>query len=357
MEVRSRARRALAHLSVALVLASSLPPGVALAADPPPPAPVGEPPASSEPPSKEAMEEARAHYAKGVQLYTDGSFAAALVELDRANHLAPSFKILYSIGLVQLRLTDYAGAKRSFDRYLKEGKDEVTAPRRTEVTGRLKELATRVALVTVHVNEADALVLVDDIAVGTAPLSEPVVLNPGYHKVVATKSGYTAEAKQVGVAGGDKVDVEVQLNAVAPVVAPPPPPPPAPVTPVLTPPAPVPVAVPPPVETPRSPEPAPLWIGWAATGALTLGAVVTGIVALDQSNKLGNEVNQQPITAAEISSTHDKTVGFALATDILAGAAIVAGGVTLYLTLHGKAGGAQTSVAVAPGRLGIRTTF
>ncbi|HEY2511291.1 MAG TPA: hypothetical protein VGI39_10565, partial [Polyangiaceae bacterium] len=187
MEVRTPGGRALAQLSVALVLASSLcSPGLARAADPPAPPPTGAPAGatvpSSEVPSKEAMEEARAHYAKGVQLYTDGSFAAALVELDRANQLAPSFKILYSVGLVQLRLTDYAGAKRSFDRYLAEGKDEVSAARRAEVSNRLKELAARIALVTIRVNEADAVVLVDDIAIGKAPLPEPVVLNPGYHK-------------------------------------------------------------------------------------------------------------------------------------------------------------------------------
>src|SRR5262249_23789803 len=77
---------ALVILACALAMpAAALPPRIAWGAD------------------ASAMDEARAHYSKGVQLYNEGSYDAALVELERANKLAPSYRILYSIGLVKLR--------------------------------------------------------------------------------------------------------------------------------------------------------------------------------------------------------------------------------------------------------------
>ena len=62
----------------------------------------------------------------------------------------------------------------------------------------------------------------------------------------------------------------------------------------------------------------------------------------------------QPTSRDGLDSAHDRTVGYALATDILAGAAVVAGGISLYFTVKaatsspstGKTG--TTRVVVAP---------
>jgi hypothetical protein len=293
------------------------------------------------------MDDARAHYARGVQLYTDGSYDAALVELERANKLAPSYKILYSIGLVQLRLNDFVGAKGSFERYLAEGGTEVPAARMTEVNDRLKQLADRVASVEVQVNVEGAQVFIDDLVVGISPLGKPLLLNPGYHKLSASKAGYNVDAKQLGFAGGDKTQVQLHLTEVAPASPQAPGPAPAPIT-VAPPPGATPAPqAPPPAETPRASKP--LWIGWTVTGVLAAGAIVTGIAALSQSSKLTDEVDNQPTASSDITSTRQKTVTLALVTDILGGAAIVAGGVTLYLTLSGKKASSTSASGKASG--------
>ncbi len=287
---------------------------------------------------------------------------AALVELVRANELAPTFRILYSIALVQLRLSDYAGAKDSFEHYLAGGGSEISGARKTEVDAQLVDLATRVAAVDVTVNEADATVLVDDIAVGQSPLARTLFLNPGFHKIGASKQGFSGRAKQlVAPAGGQRsAGRHRPLAAVAPIAS----------------------AATPATESPGSPEgPAaasapsasalpvaepppsgaagpPLWIGWAATGALVVGAAVTGIAALDQSSKVTSEINQEPATLDQISAAHDRTVALALTSDILSGAAIVAGAVSLYFTLRQpRAPAPSARLTLGPGGAGLAGTF
>jgi hypothetical protein len=337
-------RRALVSIALGALGLVAIVPGVARAD-----APAGTP-------SKEAMEEARVHYSRGVQLYTDGSYDAALVELERAYKLAPSFKILYSIGLVQLRLNDLVGAKGSFERYLAEGGSEVPAARKTEVDDRLTQLTERIATVDVRTNVPEAEVFVDDISVGKTPLAKPIALNPGYHKIAVSKSGYTGEARQLGFAGGDKAQLQLQLAPLAPAA------------PTLLPGA-QPTAnggesqgtEPKPLlstqgETPSSAKG--VWIGWTITGVLAAGAVVTGIAALNQSSKLTDQVDKQPTPASDISSTRSKTVTLALVTDVLGGAAIVAGGVSLYFTLATKKESPRAAhVRVGPGSIALQGSF
>ncbi len=82
--------------------------------------------------SKDEVAEARAHYKKGLDLYEDHAFDAALIEFQRAYDTAPSYKILYNLALVYLQLNDWAGSLRSFNRYLDDGGKKIDAKRRVK---------------------------------------------------------------------------------------------------------------------------------------------------------------------------------------------------------------------------------
>ena len=85
------------------------------------------------------------------------------------------------------------------------------------------------------------------------------------------------------------------------------------------------------------------------TGGLTVGAVITGVLALGASSDLKTERESAAATAESLASAKSKVQTFALVTDILAGGAIVAGGVTLYFTLAGGSSGEKPKPAAAPG--------
>ena len=79
------------------------------------------------------VEEAMQHYQQGVQLFKEGAYDAALVELERAYKAAPTYKLLYNIAQVYRQLNDFARAYTTYDRYLREGGVDIAQARRDEV--------------------------------------------------------------------------------------------------------------------------------------------------------------------------------------------------------------------------------
>ncbi|HEX6239671.1 MAG TPA: hypothetical protein VFZ61_02210, partial [Polyangiales bacterium] len=155
--------------------------------------------------------EAAGHFTQGVDLFEEGAFRAALIEFERANQIAPDYRLLYNIGQAQLELHDWLHATQSFERYLADGGASVSAERRREVEGYLASLSARVGRLSIHLNVQDAEVFVDDQLVGTAPLPTTVAVNVGRHRIYArTKVGTSAE-KVIDVAGGDLLDVRLEL--------------------------------------------------------------------------------------------------------------------------------------------------
>jgi hypothetical protein len=167
------------------------------------------------PSAAEARKQASAHFTQGVELFEEGAFRAALIEFERAYGIAPDYRLLYNIGQAQLELHDWLHATQSYERYLTEGGASIPADRRREVEENLSALASRVGRLSIHVNVQDAEVFVDDQRIGMAPLPTTVAVNLGQHRIYArTRVGTSAE-KVVDVAGGELVNVFLELAAVS----------------------------------------------------------------------------------------------------------------------------------------------
>src|SRR3954469_396658 len=91
--------------------------------------------------AEEADREARERYENAVKLYEDGAYDAALVELNRASELRPSYKIYYNIGQVRFAMHDYAAAMDAYRQYLDKGGDKIPAARRDQVQKELNALS------------------------------------------------------------------------------------------------------------------------------------------------------------------------------------------------------------------------
>ncbi len=139
-------------------------------------------------PNSKALAEARTRYDKGKQLYAEGAFDAALAELQRSYDLAPSYKILYNIALVQRARNDFAGALNAYEKYLTDGGKELAAARKQEVQKEIDSLGTLVAKANIKANVPDAEISLDDSPIGKSPISG-LVLNPGSHRIAASKEG------------------------------------------------------------------------------------------------------------------------------------------------------------------------
>jgi hypothetical protein len=280
-------------------------------------------------PTKAQQQEAATRFKKGLDLFKDGDYQAALIEFRRANELAPNFNVLYNIGQVYFQLQDYPNALAALSKYLDEGGAAIPAARKADVSKDIEKLKSRVANVEIVCAVPDAEITVDDVAVGKAPLGRSLIVSVGRHKVVVSKSGFTTATRVIEIASG-----EVQRVAIEPVEqkgTPPVTPPPPVEGPVAPPPAPPPAA-------PEAPAARPVPVaGIVVSSALAAGAVVTGVLSLTAKSSLQDEVKSPTATRDSLDAAKNKLRGFALATDILMGGTLVAAGVTLYVGLSGPA--------------------
>jgi tetratricopeptide (TPR) repeat protein len=265
----------------------------------------------------QAIEQARTHFTRGTELYAEGSYELALIEFQRSYELSPSYMILYNLAQGSAQIGSFAQALRYFERYLADGADQVPAKRRAEVVKEIAFLKARTAQIEIEVNVPGAEVAVDDVSVGVAPFAEPLLVNAGKRVIAVTKPGHVAARKTLTLAGGDQLKVTFELPESAPSRGP-----------VIV--RPVERTI---VQGPSEEKtPSYIWLGWATTGALTAAAVVTGVITLTKHNDY-QKLKESEITQEQLDDASSQLQTFALATDILVGSAIVAGGVTLVLSL------------------------
>lgn len=280
------------------------------AAEPPPDAgAVPAPPAEPEPPPVASpvdprKEGAEQHRLRAIRFYDARNFSAAREEFLIAYQLVPSHRLLYNLGVVSMALGDSANAYDYFERCLRDGGDSVPAARRAEIQAQLFDLVSHVATLTIRVDVNGAQLTVDGREIGVAPLTQPVRLNAGTHEVVARSLGRWSR-RQVVVSGGESAVVGFELS--------------------------------PPKRKPLVDDTGRnrwLWVGWTTTGVLTASAVFSGLKALGAQDDYKAEFGRIDASRDELDRLDSRAGHWALATDILGGAALVSGAVSLYFTLE-----------------------
>ncbi len=304
--------------------------------------------AQTEPPPPQQQQdqklvEARQRYERGLQLFNESNYEAARVEFERAYQLAPSYKILYNIGLCYEQLGDYVQAQTTLQRYLEQGGSEVSEERRSEVAKELAQIRPRIARVTIHTNVPGAEVLVDDacsvdaasgnVNCGALDGTQRVILmNPGRRRVTLRHDGYLPETQLLTLAGSDQTDVTVTLKQLAKNVA----------------------------EKKSNPFVLPMWIGWGVTAGGLITAGITGVLAKKADDDQAAAVGRLGVTRQELNDAKDKTHSLALATDvILIGTGVVALASTYFTirALRWKGESSNVNVDVGLGGAGVSGRF
>jgi hypothetical protein len=164
-------------------------------------------------PAAAEQKEADKHFKAGVALFKEAKYSEALAEFERAYEIAPHPLVLYNIATCHRELSHYGDAVKFYRRFIKEGPAaKVAAAKIKTAQTELDAVLARIARVTVTVSSgAGTEVLVDGISLGTAPFSEPIILPPGEHKIVARAIGHKDAERTVRVASGDEVEVTLTL--------------------------------------------------------------------------------------------------------------------------------------------------
>lgn len=304
--------------------------------------------------------EARERYERAIKLYEDADFDGALVELERAYKLRPSYKLLYNIARVRFALNDYAAALKAYRQYLAEGGDKLPASRKDEVQTEIKKLERRVAKLKVEVDVDGAEIYVDDALVGTSPMTEPVLVNAGLRRIAVRHPEYSQQGRKVSIAGGDEEALSIQLKSAKPsTTAAPPPQPGGP-----TPPPPTPGPSEEVVDEGGSP-----WFGWVLTGVFAATAATTGVIALSANGSLADKRDSAGASADDLDTEAKRVRTLAIVTDVMIAATVITGGITLWLSMDddsdpaADAGmahrrrGTSTQLGLGPNGVSLRMQF
>lgn len=269
--------------------------------------------------------EARERFQRGVTLYREGSFDAALAEFQRAYELAPNFRVLFNLAQVQVERHDAVAALALFGRYLQEGGNEIDAERRAQVERDMQMLRNRVAELTIDGDVAGAQLTVDGVESGTLPLAGPLLVNSGVHQVVLTKPGYQSASRTLTIAGAQPLRLALRLQSsedhpnTTPASAPRR--------------ADIKSA---PATTPRSAGlSAPFWVSVIATGAFAATAVTFGAITMGRNRDLDDELNRFPGDPAALSNSRKAVKRDAALTDAFSAASVVGLAATIYFGLKG----------------------
>ena len=256
------------------------------------------------------MQEAGKHFERGVSLFDEADYRAALVEFRRAYEIAPNAVVLYNIGETYYQLQNYAAAMTALDRYLNESGE--SAEHRPEVQKTLAILRTRVGKVEITTNVPGCEITVDDEFVGKTPFTAPVSISIGRRKITAMRAGLPPDTRFVEVAAGDTATAALTLADPTDHGA----------------------AAGAPGGSPDADSGSGWRKGmWTATAVLGAGAITTGIIAIVESHQLQNDRDSFGATHDELSSKASRVTTFSAIADITGVLAIASGVVALKLTL------------------------
>jgi hypothetical protein len=159
----------------------------------------------------DARAAAKAKVEEGAALLKRHDDAGALAAFEDAYQIFPSPRIFFNIGLANVGLARNPQALRAFQRFLIEAPD-ASIESVSRAKAQVEALLPKVAIVDVISPRAGLEIVVDGESRGRSPLTAPLYLDPGQHRLLA-RVNETAppSVKTFEVAGGTRIRVAVAM--------------------------------------------------------------------------------------------------------------------------------------------------
>jgi hypothetical protein len=137
--------------------------------------------------------------------YSEKRYREAKTLLVKASAIKPTPKVLANLAQTEIELGEYVSAATHANQAL------VGLGKNPAVQADLVKAKEQIGTVVLFVNTEGVEVAVDGTVIGTSPITSPLFLEPGSHKVVASKVGYTSQERSLTVMKGAEERVEIQL--------------------------------------------------------------------------------------------------------------------------------------------------
>jgi hypothetical protein len=296
-----------------------------------------------------ARAQAREQFGLGVQRYEAGQYSAALEAFQEAFRLAPHPTVHVNMANCYEHLNRPLEAVAHFERFLADAEG---APRqqRREVEAAVRRLRGQLGELRLSIAPDGATVSIDATETRRAPILEPIRVTAGTHRIEVRMDGYATDQREVTLAPGESQRVTIRLERARvdqPVAVAPEPAQPEPATEPSSDGQPASVEPEPVANVPEEEGTGftfrlttPVIAAGAATIGLTLGAVISGSIALAANSDFENAVarsNDPSLGAAERNQARQDGLNAAgtantasVVTDIFIIGAVAAAGVTVF---------------------------
>ena len=164
-------------------------------------------------PALAQVDEYKPRMERGIKLFQDKNYVAAIVEFEAAYKVRPKASPLINISLCHKGLFNYPKAIAALELALAKHSDTMDQADIKAAKDAIAEMRDLLAYVTIKVDPPTATVTVDDAELPPDALASPVPLGPGPHRIAATAEGHARAEQTVSVASGEK-DKKVSLALV-----------------------------------------------------------------------------------------------------------------------------------------------
>ncbi len=171
---------------------------------------------SAAPLSESLKGDAKDAYTSARILLNNNDFTGALSKYKEAYARSSDPRLLYDMAICEKNLKHYARMAADLQEYERHAGPTLTGDEKQIVEDALAATKNLVGALRLTVSEPGASVTIDGETVGTTPLTSPVVLDLGAHKIAVTKEGFASTDKVVQIAGGGESAAEVILTPTAP---------------------------------------------------------------------------------------------------------------------------------------------
>lgn len=177
-------------------------------------APTAAPAGDDTGPSEAQKDEAKAHFEKGLKLFTDNAWAPALAEFLRSRELFPTRAATRNASVCLRKLQRYDEALAMFETLLRDFPN-MPAGERESAQKNAAELRDLVGTIEVSGAESGASIVISGTDRGEYPPVVPLRVPAGSHVVRLVKEGFEPFETRVQVAGGQLVPVAAKMKKLA----------------------------------------------------------------------------------------------------------------------------------------------
>jgi tetratricopeptide (TPR) repeat protein len=163
------------------------------------------------PTSPEAVAEARQRFQRGVDLYEERNYTAAMVEFQRAYELTRNPAVLYNISATHElsgHMVEALDAMLEYERLAP--RDAVTA-RRAEVDAALARIRRSIATLVLRVEAEGLTLLVDGLPRSVSEARTGLRVSAGRHRVTLSAPHYQTREEEFDISGGNSATITEAL--------------------------------------------------------------------------------------------------------------------------------------------------